>query len=191
MRYLFLTITLSLLCLPLSVKAQSMRTEIKAKPLVQFSFACTKETLYPNKKLDRLVRPLIEKADTPIVYGDRAFKFDLNGDKVDEFFVPIECGVIDFCWWGIFSVNPARVLGFVGGSTIYIHKRVGLWSQLTVVTDEGVSDGRISKYHFRNGHYRKFGGDFDTSAYRDDFPKSLLTVHPTCDPSYRPERAQN
>jgi hypothetical protein len=143
-----------------------------------------------RKKLNRLVCPLIKK-ETTFVFGDRAFAFDLNGDKVNEYFVPLECAGMGFnCQWGIFTVSPARLIGSVWGEYVYVHERVGRWSQLTVDRQWTVSDSEISTYRYSNGRYRQFGKPYDVSAYRKDFPKSLLTVSPTCDPGERPRNAR-
>jgi hypothetical protein len=191
MKHFLLTIAFSLVYFPLPVKAQGNRAEIKARPLVQLGFECTKKSLYPGKQLNRLVRSLINETGTPSVFGERAFAFDLNGDKANEYFVPFECGAIGFnCQWGIFALRPARLLGLVGGEYVYIHKRVGRWSQLTVTRHITSSDSEISKSRFLNSRYRRFGKAYETSAYRDDFPRSLLTVDPICDPHYRPEKAK-
>ena len=184
-------VAVSLVVLPLAVNAQGNRGEIKARPLVQLDFECTKRSLYPGKYLNQLVRPLVEAPDSPSAFGDRAFTFDLNGDGANEYFVPFDCGAIGFnCQWGIFALRPARLLGVVGGEYIYIHKRVGRWSRLTVYRHITSSDGEISKYRFLNNRYRRLGKSYETSAYRDDFPKSLLTVAPVCDPGYRPGKAK-
>lgn len=186
------TAAFSLVFLPLTVNAQGNRREIKARPLVRLDFECTKRSLYPGKYLNRLIRPLIEVPDSPFAFGDRAFTFDLNGDGANEYFVPFDCGAIGFnCQWGIFTLRPARLLGLVGGEYIYIHKRVGRWSPLTVTINQGgLGDREIRRYGFVAGRYNEFGEAYKVSAYRNDFPKSLLSVVPVCDPGYRPRKAK-
>ncbi len=182
----------ALLCLFSAVVANAQRKEfvrIKEKPIVRFEWECTKPSLYPKAKLDRLVRSLMPK-EWPIMWGDRAYAYDLNGDGVKEYFVPLDCGATGNCNWGIFALNPTRLLGIVSGESIYIHKRVGQWSQLSVAIHGNVSVSLIATYRFRRGQYREFGKPYEASAYREDFPRLLLTVEPLCNPDYVPRSRQ-
>lgn len=154
---------------------------IKAEPLVRFDFDCTEPSPYSETRLDHLIIPILKKyGDVGVKWGNRAFAYDLNGNKSKEYFVPIVCGATGNCLWGIFAANPARLLGIVEGETIYVHKRAGRWSRLTVATHQNASDSLLKTYRFRNGHYHVFGDKYETSAYRYDFPKSLLSVQPRC-----------
>lgn len=178
----------TLLCLSSVIVANAQRknyVRIKENPLVRFEWGCTDPSLYPKAKLDRLVRPLLPKDWPPsVVWGDRTYAYDLNGDGAKEYFVPLFCGGTGNCKWAILSVNPARLLGTAWGESFYIHRRVGRWSRITISSHMNVSESMIDTYSFRNGRYRKFGRGYEASAYREDFPRLLLTVEPLCDPRY-------
>jgi hypothetical protein len=186
-----LTTLLCLCCVVVSNAQRKAYVRIKEKPLVRFEWECAKPSLYPKAKLNRLVRPLLrDYRGLPGVWGDRAFAYDLNGDNVKEYFVPLDCGATGNCNWGIFAVNPSRLLGTVSGESIYVHQRVGQWSQLSVAIHGNVSVTLIATYHFRKGEYREFGKPYEASVYREDFPRLLLTVEPLCNPDYVPSSRQ-
>ena len=67
--------------------------ESSAKPLVKFDWNCASPSQYPNAKLSRAVRVALRR-DYPGLktWADRAFAFDLNGDRQPEYFVPLVCG---------------------------------------------------------------------------------------------------
>jgi hypothetical protein len=179
----------ALFCVCFSMDAANAQRKqyvrIKAKPLVRFDWECTKPSLYPKSKLDRLVRPLLRGyTDIPGLWGDRAFIYDLNDDNAEEYFIPLNCGATGNCRWGIFSLKPARLLGVIFAENIYVHQRQGRWSQLTTSGHLSSSDSMIDTYLFEKGHYRKFGKSYEASGFRDDFPQLLLTVEPLCNPSY-------
>jgi hypothetical protein len=188
MRNRILLTALLLLCGVVTTNAQRIEYfRIKEKPVLRFEWECTKPSLYPQTELNKIVRPLLPKDWPPSsTWGDRAYAYDLNGDGTKEYFVPLYCGATGNCEWAILGVNPARLLGTVNGESFYIHEGVGRWSRITIASHITVSESSIATYRFRNGRYRKFGKGYETSAYRNDFPRSLLTVEPLCDPSYVP-----
>lgn len=154
---------------------------------MRFEWECTKPEQYPKAKLDRIVRPLLPGDWPPqSTYGDRAYVFDLNGDGVNEYFVPLYCGATGNCFWAIIGTGPTRVLGRFSGESVFVHKRIGRWARLSIASHENVSYSGISTYSFRKGRYRSFGKYIVTSAYEHDFPRTLLTVEPLCVPDYVP-----
>ena len=107
------------------VKAQKrMFLRIRERPLVWFTFECATKRQYVKAKLDRIVKSYLNKIPGDFFeWGDRAFAFDLNGDKVKERFVPLDCGGTGNCAWGIYRINPVRLLGIITGQNFWIHKR--------------------------------------------------------------------
>lgn len=175
-----------LCCLATPAKAQTRQyVRIKEKPVVRFTFECAKPSLYPKAKLDHVVRAHLRK-DWVAAWGDRAYAYDLNGDGVKEYFVPLDCGATGNCRWGIFAIKPVRLLGVIYAENFYIHRRLHRWSRLTTTEHENVSRDIINTYRFRGSKYRKFGWAYEASAYKDNFPCTLLTVEPLCDPEYKP-----
>lgn len=107
--------------------SQSKRwREIKGRRLLKFDWNCASPSAYPKAKLDRVVRASAKREITGAeAEADRAFAFDLNGDRGPEYFVPLVCGATGNCDWGVFALNPARFMGIVNGQYIYVHRRAG------------------------------------------------------------------
>lgn len=181
------------LILSIAVNAQtSQRYNFKTKPIKTISWGCATTKAYPKKQLRKLVRSTLRsfKELTAIVWGDRAYKYDLNGDGQSECFVPLDCGATGNCNWGIFELNPARLLGVIGGEFIYIHKPVSEYSSITVYIHGSASSGLIERYIYRQGKYIEYGKDLYVSVEADNFPKYLEGCVPLCDPEYRTENSQ-
>ena len=105
-----------------SVAAQSRRwREIRQKPLVQFDSNCASTDAYPKARLDRIVRATIQREgfEGGGVRSDRAFVFDLNGDRKPEYFVPLVCGGNWQLYVGRLSIKPGKKLG-LGERAIYL-----------------------------------------------------------------------
>ena len=166
-----------------AIKAQKRKyLRIRERPLVWFDLDCATKTAYSKLKLDRLVKPYMKQVDSDMgKWGDRAFAFDLNGDGDKEVFVLLDCSGLGNCNWGIFSTKPARWLGIINGEHIWVHRRNGNWSRLTVASHMNVSESLLRTYRFTNGKYRRFGSDYLESAYKGNEVENLYTVKPTCD----------
>jgi hypothetical protein len=111
----------------------------------------------------------------------RAFPCDLNGDRVPEYFVPLECGSAENCTWGIYSVNPARRLGVIQARGVYVRNRVNRWSALTTFSNSGCDTGYIERLVYRKGKYIR------ASWYKEitpcqGFPFLLKMGEPKCEP---------
>ncbi|MCI0489345.1 MAG: hypothetical protein L0229_22360 [Blastocatellia bacterium] len=184
------TAILMLLLNPIGIEAQKRKyLRIREKPVIWFNFSCATKGAYSRAKLDRIVKPYLEKIPFDMgKWGDRAFAYDLNGDKVKELFVPLDCGAVGNCNWGTFSVKPVYLIGMSNGENIWVHKRQSNWSQLTVGSHLNVSESLLRTYRFINGRYRKFGKDYIASAYKDNSPENLYLVEPTCDPNWIPKK---
>ena len=160
---------------------------IRERPTVRFSWECTNPRYFSAAKLSRAVRRLmIGSSDEPGRWGERAFPYDLNGDKVPEYFVPLECGATGNCRWAVFALHPTRTMGIIWAENFYAHRRVRGWARITTSEHMNVSESMLETYHFLGGRYRRFGTPYPASAYRNNFPTSLLTVEPLCDPGYIP-----
>jgi hypothetical protein len=86
-------------------------------------------------------------------WANRAFPFDLNGDRKSEYFVPLVCGATGNCSWGVFAPSPARLLGIVNGEYVYVHKRNGSWPTIITYGHLSVVEGSLDTYRFRKGRY--------------------------------------
>lgn len=169
-----------------SVHSQSRQyVRIKERPVVRFDEECTRPDWY-QPKFDWLIKRLLTMGAGPGIYGDRAFVYDLNGDQKKEFFIPLDCGGTGNCRWAIVAAQPVRLLGVLWGETFYLHQRISRWRRITLTSHLNVSESMIDTYAFRRGRYRQFGRGYLASAYIDNFPRSLLTVEPLCDPIYVP-----
>lgn len=170
--------------------AQTKREpETRAKVITWVDWDCL--TLkYPKRRLNRLVRTEMENWEGPGVWGDRAFAYDLNGDRNLEYFIPLRCGATGNCGWGVFALAPARLIGVLFAENIYIRKRVGRWSALTAYIQVSASDGLITNYVFRNDKYVKLPVDYQVSGYYNlagfrakgvyPFPKFMETISSPC-----------
>jgi len=123
-------------------------------------------------------------------WGDRAFRFDINGDGNAEYFVPLECGATGNCSWGVFTTKPNRLVGIVDGEDIYVLKSKTGWSEIETYIHDSASDGYVRRYGIRQGRYTRISKDKFVSAYLNNFPKWLDKVHFTCDPGYRPTKRE-
>lgn len=168
--------------------AQSRRwREIREKPLVKFDWNCASPAAYPKARLDRIVRATMKRQGfagvrTP---GDRAFIFDLNGDRKPEYFVPLECGATGNCTWGVFGLNPARSLGLVGGQYIYLHVRAGWWPDIITYGHFSASEGHLGTYSFRKRGYAWLGDSYRTEVrggiYGNKIPSFLERARAACE----------
>ncbi len=86
------------------------------------------------------------------------------------------------CNWGVFSLSPPRRLAIIPAQDIYIQS-IGDWPILVTYIHGSASEGLISVYKYAGNHYVKTRGDFEVSAYRKDFPKSMEKPHSTCEQS--------
>lgn len=151
-----------LVILPLSVLAQSKQElESKAKVMVWADWDCL-SLHYPKYKLRRVVQAALRQIgdEWSAKWGDRAFAFDLNGDGKTEYIIPLGCGAVGNCDWGIFVLNPSRLVGIVNGENIYVRQRVKHWSALTVYIHDSCCDGHLDTYVFRKGRYEKLPGEY-------------------------------
>jgi hypothetical protein len=135
--------------------------EIKGKSLIKFDWNCASTSVYPARKLNRIVRAALSREDTgPPRYADRAFAFDLNGDRRPEYFVPLVCGGTGNCTWGLLALKPARLLGTVNGQYIYMHMRAARWPTLITYGHLSVLEGSLYTYRFRKGQYVSSGDGY-------------------------------
>ena len=191
-----LTTVLIIMLLPLSmtVAAPSRLPDV----VIAFDATCTsagpfdaaglRHTVMKTMRQLRLeVRPDVP----PVLRGGpttfSSFSCDLKGDRVDEHFVPRECGATGSCEWGVFSVRPVRFIGLIPGETLLVRRRAGRWSSVTSTSHVSVSDSDVAAYALVRGRYRRQTPIRRYSArvakdgsLQDDFPRDLLKVRPRC-----------
>jgi hypothetical protein len=142
----------------IAIQITSSGVAEKSEPLVvaKFGGECSTAPFQPSQDLKRLIDKAVQTESFPsaLPFGYSAFVFDLNGDRSDELFVPLSCGGTGNCKWGIFSKNPARLLGTFTAWFFYIHRRSGSWSRLSTYTREGGDQGEVAILWNRRGRYR-------------------------------------
>jgi hypothetical protein len=131
--------------------------EVQGRSLIKFDWNCASPSVYPKSKLDRLVATALRHEDAAEGMPDRAFAFDLNRDGRAEYFVPLVCGAVGNCTWGIFALGPARFLGTVNGQYLFVHKHAGHWPGIITYGHLSAMEGVLNTYVFRRGRYRLSG----------------------------------
>jgi len=124
-------------------------------------------------------------------WGDRAMAFDLNGDRKSEYFVPLDCGATGNCIWGLFAVEPVRLLGIIKGQYIFVHRRIGRWPEVITYAHFSAVEGSLTTYRFGKRGYVPFGagypinhGNFDLDMQGDSgnkMPTPLERARPACE----------
>lgn len=138
--------------------------EIQGKPLVKFDWNCASPSIYPKSKLDRQVEDALKHEEFAEGMPHRAFAFDLNRDGKPEYFVPLVCGAVGNCTWGVFALWPTRFLGTVNGQYIFVHKQTGRWSGIITYGHLSAMEGVLDTYVFRKERYRVSGKGYPTGA---------------------------
>jgi hypothetical protein len=155
----------------------------KARVVKSFNIYCTLRSAYPKSRIHNLVRADMKKLEKErVIWGDfRAFPFDLNGDRVPECFVPLECGSAENCTWGIYSVNPPRRLGVIQARGIYVRNRVGQWAALTTFSNSGCDTGHVERIVYQKGRYIRASWYKETTLCQG-FPFLAKMGEPQCEP---------
>lgn len=146
-----------------AANAQSRRwRDVRGRALVKFDWNCASPSAYPKAKLGGVLRSLLRRkyADRPDAEGDRAFAFDLNGDRRPEYFVPLVCGAVGNCDWGVFALNPVKLLGIINGQFVFVHARAGRWPDVITYGHMNAAEGALGTYGFRRGRYTDLGDSY-------------------------------
>src|ERR1044072_5076323 len=159
--------------------------EIRRRPLLKFDWNCASPSAYPKAKLERVVRASARRERIEVeAEADRAFAFDLNGDRKPEYFVPLVCGVTGNCAWGVFNLKPAQFLGVVSGQFIYVHRRARRWPDLINYSHFTVADGYIGTYRYWKGRYAQLRDTYHTGVrggiYGNEIPSFLDRARAGC-----------
>lgn len=137
---------------------------IKGKPLVKFDWNCAAPEMLPKASLSHLIELAFESEDPGPHYADRAFKYDLNRDGKAEYFVPLYCGATGNCTFGLFSLNPPRLLGKINGEYMYLNARTRAWPDLITYAHFTAVEGDLFTYTFRRGRYKELGRPLHTDS---------------------------
>lgn len=180
-RYAVLILVVLILC-SLADARNNRKLVSRAKLVARLEDLDCMTTKLPRKSIRGVLQTALrEVLDSGVkTWGDRGFAFDLNGDGKKEYLVLLECSAVGNCSWGVFALGPARLLGIIDGQSIYIHSSSGYWPLLTTYGHISASEGVVSTYKFKKGHYVKMAGDFEVSAYRNDYPKSMEKAPELC-----------
>ena len=138
--------------------------QVRGKPLIKFDWNCASPSVYPKRKLGRLVEAVLKGEAADEKLPDRAFAFDLSRDGKPEYFVPLVCGAVGNCTWGVFALGPARLLGTVNGQYVYLHKRAGRWPHIITYGHLSAMEGVLDTYVFRRGRYALVGKGYPVGA---------------------------
>lgn len=147
----------------LQTSAQSSRwSDLEHARLVLLDWNCATPAAFPSARLNQIVKRVMKREGFEGFgsYGDRAFAFDLNGDQKPEYFVPLDCGAVGNCAWGVFATNPVRELGLIHAQYIYVHRSAGRWPDLATYAHMSAVEGVVNTYHFRGQHYREFAAPY-------------------------------
>ncbi|HVF45870.1 MAG TPA: hypothetical protein VM936_22775 [Pyrinomonadaceae bacterium] len=163
---------------------------VRGKPLVVFDYTCATPSALPRARLDKAVRAALKEERVDLgAEGDRAFAFDLNGDREQEYFVPLVCGAVGNCTWGVFARNPPRLLGVLSGQYVYVHRLARRLPDVIVYYHMNAAEGGLITYGFSRGRYVSVGGDYAIGANSPTeieglpahkMPKFLKKARPAC-----------
>ncbi|MDT5124211.1 MAG: hypothetical protein QOC96_3693 [Acidobacteriota bacterium] len=155
----------------------------EASKIVVFDSLCTSRVSFPKAKLRDVVSETLKREgiESSLAIGTEAFAFDLNGDSKPEYFVPLTCGAVGNCTWGIYAVNPTRLLGIIYGKYIYIRKSFGKWRNISTYSHLAINWGGVSTYGFKKGQLIKMAKDYEVTASEVRIPE-FLKAEPICDP---------
>jgi hypothetical protein len=173
-------IMIAVLALRSNATAQSNLEQLsKMRFVASVDFKCANKA-YPKQRLARVVREEMKELEADIgVYGNRAVGFDLNKDGKLEYFIPLDCGVSN-CMWGIFTVDPPKLLLKMAAEKIYIERGVG-WPVIATYVHAGSVDGVVSVYKYsKSDGYIKSGEDSEVNVDRKDFPASMQAARSIC-----------
>jgi hypothetical protein len=120
---------------------------------VKFSYECASTELFESAKLKQIVPRILKHYPNPDDHVNRAFAFDLNGDKLEEYFVPFSCGATGNCDWAVFSGN--KFLGMVNGYEVYVHQERKRWPNIFTYGHLSAAEGTLSTYSFRTRYERQ------------------------------------
>ena len=116
----------------------------------RFTFGCTTVKAFQPAVLGPAIADAMKRHrdDGVAVWGDRAFRFDLNTDGRTEYFVPLSCGATGNCSWAVVSGSPPKVIGEFTAEAIFVHahNEANPWSTLTIYERSGLPDGSVSQY---------------------------------------------
>lgn len=159
--------------------------EAKSRPPLKFDWNCASPSAYPKARLGHVVRATAKRESIDVeAETDRAFAFDLNGDRKPEYFVPLVCGATGNCDWGVFALNPARFLGIVNGQYIYVHRVAGRWPDVITYGHFSAAEGSLGTYVFSKGRYASLGDEYPTDVrggiYGNKIPAFLDRARAAC-----------
>jgi hypothetical protein len=157
--------------------------------VAKFGGECRSSAFRPSPRLEQLIKKTREREVSPCnsPFCDGAFAYDLSGDGRREYFVRLGCGATGNCKWGVFSDSPARLRGTFTAWFFYIHRRSGLWSELSTYTREGGDQGVIATLANRTGRYVETSERTEQGDYRNPQPFLTRMGVPKCEVSGTPQ----
>jgi hypothetical protein len=138
---------------PARVVAPALNTEPQDLTVVaRFGGRSANVPLDPTPELRKLITSLVERLKAegaigawPEVDPSRGFRFDLDGDSRDEYFVGIGGGATGNTSWAIFADKPAKYLGEAFGAYVFIHARTARWSPITSWARMGSDQAMVTR----------------------------------------------
>jgi hypothetical protein len=156
--------------------------DARARVKARIDFECTSKAAFAKAGLKKTVSYILRHSERwGIVWANLAFPYDLNGDSIAEYFVPLQCAPIGNCDWGVFAACPVRLLGLIKGESLSPRKQVeGIWSAITTSTHISASESMLTTSCFRYGKYQKCSSDYLVSAYQHNEPAWYGPLDPAC-----------
>jgi hypothetical protein len=144
--------------------------------VARFGGSAPEVTLAPSAELQVIIKR--EKARQLAYDGGGArptepytgFRFDLDGDGHDEYFIHFSASATGNSVWGIFSDEPARFRGGVFAKYFFVHRRTGPWSSISTWVRNGWEEAVVAQSNFRAGEYRDGRTRIDRTECTDDGP---------------------
>jgi hypothetical protein len=162
--------------------------DARAKVKARIGFECTSRAAFAKAKLNTPLTKLIRQSKRSNGFrAETALSYDLNGDSIAEYLVPMNCSPNGNCDWEVFAVRPGRYLGRIYGQTIYPRKLViGALPAISSCIHLSVSECLLATFCFRNGRYRRCSEYFEVSPFIKNEPAWLRATGSVCDLSKPP-----
>ena len=186
MRKTLLAIGLLLLSLLSSANAQSRRWRVmKSQKLVAFGVDCARTESFPKQASSKIVHQAIppEGRGDPLTFRDLAFTINLQKHGPTIYFVPTVCGASGNCTWLLYTINPVKFLGKIGGSYIYTYQSSQGMPMIITYGHVSAFEGGLSTYVAKKGKYRWLGDEYHIDTQRKNghrMPTFLERAKPQC-----------
>jgi len=171
-----------------SISTEGQTFNLRGQSLIRFDYDCASTAVFESAKLEQVVPRILKHYPDPDSHVNRAFAFDLNGDKQSEYFVPFSCGAVGNCDWAVFSGN--KFFGMVNGQYIYVYQARTGWPKIFAYGHLSAAEGALETYRFNRRYERQkppypVGGESKTLEVQNGegrkLPKLFDTAKNACE----------